>query len=139
MRLNFFRLRSLTHAVVTGMVEHGWGRVINLTGTSEPYNINAANPSKAAVHAWSKGLSREVAKRGVTINCIQPGRISSEQMLRMYPTEEKRRAFTQDVPVGRFGEPNELADLAVFLASPRASYITGTVIPVDGGLARFAF
>jgi 3-oxoacyl-[acyl-carrier protein] reductase len=139
MRLNFFRLRSLTHAVVPGMVEHGWGRVINLTGTSEPYNINAANPSKAAVHAWSKGLSREVAKRGVTVNCIQPGRISSEQMLRMYPTEEKRRAFTQDVPVGRFGEPDELADLAVFLASPRASYITGTVIPVDGGLSRFAF
>ena len=139
MRLNFFRLRALTHAVVAGMTEHGWGRVINLTGSSEPYNINAANPSKAAVHAWSKGLSREVAKRGVTINCIQPGRISSEQMLRMYPTEEKRRAFTQDVPIGRFGEPNELADLAVFLASPRASYITGTVIPVDGGLARFAF
>ena len=107
MRLNFFRLRSLTHAVVRGMVEHGWGRVINLTG--------------------------------VTVNCIQPGRISSEQMLRMYPTEEKRRVFTQDVPMRRFGEPNELADLAVFLASPRASYITGTVIPVDGGLARFAF
>jgi len=139
MRLNFFRLRALTHAVVPGMVEHAWGRVVNLTGTSEPYNINAANPSKAAVHAWSKGLSREVAKRGVTVNCIQPGRISSEQMLRMYPTEDKRIAFTQDVPVGRFGEPDELADLAVFLASPRASYITGTVIPVDGGLSRFAF
>ena len=139
MTLNFFRLRALTHAVVPGMVAHKWGRVINLTGSSEPYNINAANPSKAAIHAWSKGLSREVAKSGITINCIQPGRISSEQMLRMYPTEEKRRAFTQDVPIGRVGEPNELADLAIFLASPRASYITGTVIPVDGGLARFAF
>jgi 3-oxoacyl-[acyl-carrier protein] reductase len=139
MTLNFFRLRALTHAIVPGMIEHRWGRVINLTGTSEPYNINAANPSKAAVHAWSKGLSREVAKSGVTVNCIQPGRITSEQMLRMYPTEEKRRAFTQDVPVGRFGEPDELAVLAVFLCSPRAGYITGTVIPVDGGLSRFAF
>ena len=139
MTLNFFRLRTLTHAIVPGMVEHRWGRVINLTGTSEPYNINAANPSKAAVHAWSKGLSREVAKNGVTVNCIQPGRISSEQMLRMYPTEEKRRAFTKDVPMERFGEPDELAVLAIFLASPRASYITGTVIPVDGGLSRFAF
>ena len=139
MTLNFLRLRALTHAVVSGMVERKWGRVVNLTGTSEPYNINAANPSKAAVHAWSKGLSREVAKSGVTVNCIQPGRISSEQMLRMYPTEEKRRAFSQDVPIGRFGEPHELADLAIFLASPRASYITGTVIPVDGGLSRFAF
>ena len=139
MTLNFFRLRALTHAVVRGMREHKWGRVVSLTGTSEPYNINAANPSKAAIHAWSKGLSREVAKSGVTVNCIQPGRISSEQMLRMYPTQEKRDAFTQDVPLGRFGEPDELADLAIFLASPRASYITGTVIPVDGGLSRFAF
>jgi 3-oxoacyl-[acyl-carrier protein] reductase len=139
MLLNFLRLRELTHAVVKGMIEHRWGRVISLTGTSEPYNINAANPSKAAVHAWSKGLSREVAKHGVTVNCIQPGRISSEQMLRMYPTEEKRRAFTAEVPIARFGEPRELADLAVFLASPRASYISGTVIPVDGGLSRFAF
>lgn len=139
MTLNFFRLRALTHAVVAGMVANGWGRVISLTGTSEPYNINAANPSKAAIHAWSKGLSREVAKSGVTVNCIQPGRLTSEQMLRMYPTEEKRRAFTQEVPIGRFGKPDELADLAIFLASPRASYITGTVIPVDGGLSRFAF
>ena len=139
MMLNFLRLRELTHAVAAGMVENRFGRIINLTGTSEPYNINAANPSKAAVHAWSKGLSREVAKHGVTVNCIQPGRISSEQMLRMYPTEEKRRAFTAEVPIPRFGEPRELADLAIFLSSPRASYITGTVIPVDGGLSRFAF
>ena len=139
MTLNFFRLRALTHAIVPEMIARRFGRVINLTGTSEPYNINAANPSKAAVHAWSKGLSREVAKHGVTVNCIQPGRITSEQMLRMYPTEEKRRAFSGDVPMGRFGEPDELAVLAVFLCSPRAGYITGTVIPVDGGLSRFAF
>ncbi|HEX6003929.1 MAG TPA: SDR family oxidoreductase [Burkholderiales bacterium] len=139
MLLNFMRLRELTHAVVKVMIENRWGRIVSLTGSSEPYNINAANPSKAAVHAWSKGLSREVAKYGVTVNCIQPGRISSEQMLRMYPTEEKRRAFTQEVPIARFGEPQELGDLAVFLCSPRASYITGTVIPVDGGLSRFAF
>lgn len=139
MRLNFLRLRELTHAIVPGMMESRWGRIVNLTGTSEPYNINAANPSKAAVHAWSKGLSREVAAYGITVNCIQPGRIASEQMLRMYPTEEKRQAFTREVPIARFGEPQELADLAIFLCSPRASYITGTVIPVDGGLSRFAF
>jgi 3-oxoacyl-[acyl-carrier protein] reductase len=70
---------------------------------------------------------------------IKPGRITSEQMLRMHPTEEQRREFTREVPMGRFGEPDELSDLAVFLVSPRASYITGTVIPVDGGLSRFAF
>ena len=64
---------------------------------------------------------------------------ASEQMLRMHTTPEARAAFTREVPISRFGEPQELADLAVFLCSPRASYITGTVIPVDGGLSRFAF
>ena len=139
MLLNFMRLRELTHAVLPGMMEKKWGRVISLTGTSEPYNINAANPAKAAIHAWTKGLSREMGKHGITLNCIKPGRITSEQMLRMHPTEEQRREFTREVPVQRFGEPDELADLAVFLASPRAGYITGTAIPVDGGLSRFAF
>jgi len=139
MLLNFFRLRELTHALVPQMIANRWGRIVNLTGTSEPYNINAANAAKAAIHAWSKGLSRQVAEHGITINCIQPGRITSEQMLRMYDTEEKRRAFTTEVPMKRFGEPDELADLALFFCSPRASYITGTVIPVDGGLSRFAF
>ncbi len=139
MLLNFFRLRELTHAILPGMMEHKWGRVISLTGTSEPYNINAANPAKAAIHAWTKGLSREMGKHGITLNCIKPGRITSEQMLRMHPTEEMRREFTAELPVQRFGEPDELADLAVFLASPRAGYITGTAIPVDGGLSRFAF
>lgn len=137
--LNFLRLRELTHAVAAHMIDHRWGRIVNLTGTSEPYNINAANPAKAAVHAWSKGLSRELAQHGITVNCLQPGRIASEQMLRMHPTPEARAAFTREVPISRFGEPQELADLAVFLCSPRASYITGTVIPVDGGLSRFAF
>ncbi len=139
MLLNFFRLRELTHAILPGMMENKWGRVISLTGSSEPYNINAANPAKAAIHAWTKGLSREMGKYAITLNCIKPGRITSEQMLRMYPTEEKRREFTREVPIGRFGAPDELADLAVFLASPRAGYITGTAIAVDGGLSRFAF
>ena len=109
------------------------GRYINATGS-----FTVGTTPTALIVVDDAGLPFR-PKNGITINCLQPGRISSEQMLRMYPTEEKRRAFTQDVPIGRFGEPNELADLAVFLASPRASYITGTVIPVDGGLARFAF
>ena len=62
MLLNFARLRELTHAILAGMMEKKWGRVISLTGTSEPYNINAANPAKAAIHAWTKGLSREMGK-----------------------------------------------------------------------------
>ena len=138
--VNFIRLRELSHAVIPAMRTHGWGRIVNITGTSEPRSLNAANSAKAAVHAWAKGLSREMAKYGITINSIQPGRIMSEQIVRFHPTEENRRKFAEEnIPMGRFGEPEELANLAVFLASPRAGYITGTVTPVDGGMSRFAF
>jgi 3-oxoacyl-[acyl-carrier protein] reductase len=138
--VNFIRLRELAHAVIPKMKVTRWGRIVNITGSSEPRGLNAANSAKAAVHAWAKGLSREMASHGITINCIQPGRILSEQILRFHPTEENRRKFSEEnIPMGRFGEPEELADLAVFLASPRAGYITGTVTPVDGGMSRFAF
>jgi len=138
--VNFIRLRELSHAVIPGMKVRRWGRIVNITGSSEPRGLNAANSAKAAVHAWAKGLSREMAAHGITINSIQPGRIMSEQIVRFHPTEENRRKFAQEnIPMGRFGEPEELANLAVFLASPRAGYITGTVTPVDGGMSRFAF
>lgn len=140
MVLNFFRVRELTHEVLPDMVERNWGRIINITGTSEPGEINAAVPAKAAVHAWAKALSREVAKHGITVNSIPPGRIMSEQTARNYPSDESRREFAQrEIPLGRIGEPEELAALAIFLCSPLAGYITGTVITVDGGRKRFAF
>ncbi len=140
MVLNFFRIRELTHAVVPAMRERGWGRIVTFTGTSEPRMLNAAFTAKAAVHVWSKGLSRELAPHGITVNCLQPGRIKSEQIKRRYPTEESEREYSRaEIPVGRFGEPEEIAAVAIFLASPLASYVTGTVIPVDGGSSRFAF
>ena len=137
--LNFTRLRQLTHAVLPGMIAQKWGRIINITGKSEPERINAAFAAKAAVHAWAKGLSREVGKHGITVNSIAPGRIISEQILRNYPPEERQRLSDTEIAIGRYGQPEELAVLAVFLASPLAAYITGTVIPVDGGLRRYQF
>jgi 3-oxoacyl-[acyl-carrier protein] reductase len=140
MVLNFYRIRELTHAVVPGMRKQGWGRIVTFTGTSEPRMLNAAFTAKAAVHVWSKGLSRELAPHGITVNCLQPGRIHSEQMKRRYPTLESELEYSRaEIPLGRFGEPEEIAALAIFLASPLASYVTGTVIPVDGGSSRFAF
>jgi 3-oxoacyl-[acyl-carrier protein] reductase len=140
MTLNFFRLRELTHEVIPGMISRRWGRIINVTGTSEPRGLNVANSAKAAVHIWAKGLSREIGRHGITVNSLQPGYILSEQIRRLFATEEIRREVSErDIPVGRFGEPEELAALAVFLSSPSAAYITGTAIYVDGGMSRFAY
>jgi len=139
MTLNFTRLRQLTTAILPSMVERKWGRVVNITGKSEPEHINAAFSAKAAVHAWAKGLSRDVGALGITINSIAPGRIMSEQIRRNYPEDYRERFAEEEIPVGFWGEPEDLAVLAIFLASPRARYITGTVIPVDGGLRRYQF
>jgi 3-oxoacyl-[acyl-carrier protein] reductase len=121
------------------MVRRGYGRVINITGKSEPEGLNGAFCAKAALTAWSKGLSREVGRHGITVNCIPPGRIMSDQIRRNYSPEHRARQSEHEIPVGRYGEPEELADLAVFLASPRAGYITGAVFPVDGGLRRYQY
>ena len=137
--LNFTRHRQLTHRLLPQMVAKGWGRVINITGKSEPEGLNGAFCAKAAVTAWSKGLSREVGKHGITVNCIPPGRIMSDQIRRNYTPEYREWQSEHEIPMGRYGEPEELADLAVFLASPRAGYITGAVFPVDGGLRRYQY
>ena len=140
MTLNFFRIRELTHALVPGMQRRNWGRIVTFTGTSEPRMLNAAFTAKAAVHVWAKALSRELAPNGVTVNCLQPGRIRTEQIQKRYPTLESELEYSrQEIPVGRFGTTEEIAAVALFLSSPLASYVTGTVIPVDGGSSRFAF
>ena len=137
--LNFTSYRKIAHALLPQMIERKWGRIINITGKSEPEGLNAAFAAKAAVHAWAKGLSREIGEHGITVNCIPPGRIMSEQIRRNYPEDYRERFAEEEIPVGFWGEPEDLAALAIFLASPVARYITGTVIPVDGGLRRYQF
>jgi 3-oxoacyl-[acyl-carrier protein] reductase len=137
--LNFTSYRKIAHALLPQMIEHKWGRIINITGKSEPEGLNAAFAAKAAVHAWAKGLSREIGTHGITVNCIPPGRIMSEQIRRNYPEDFRKHFAEEEIPVGYWGEPEDLAALAIFLASPVARYITGTVIPVDGGLRRYQF
>jgi len=139
MTLNFTRQRQLAHALLPQMIARKWGRIVNITGKSEPEGINGAFAAKAAMHAWAKGLSREVGKHGITVNSIPPGRIVSEQILRNYSPEFRQRESEEDIPVGEYGQPEDLANLVCFLASPRARYITGAVIPVDGGLRRYQF
>jgi 3-oxoacyl-[acyl-carrier protein] reductase len=140
MLLNYTAGRRLAHAFVPGMRERKFGRIINITGGDEPTIINAANPPNGAVHIWAKGLSRTVGRDGITVNSVVPGRIHSEQIdQRILPTEQARQAWVeQHCPVGYIGEPDDLGVLVTFLCSPRARYITGQVVHVDGGLRHFA-
>jgi 3-oxoacyl-[acyl-carrier protein] reductase len=137
--LNFTRQRQLTDGLIDQMIARKWGRVINITGKSEPEGINGAFCAKAAMHSWAKGLSREVGRHGITVNSIPPGRIVSEQILRNYTPEYRAWQSEHEIPVGEYGQPEDIAHLACFLASPLARYITGTVIAVDGGLRRYQF
>src|SRR3954465_10590505 len=137
--LNFVRQRQVAHALLPQMIERKWGRIVNITGKSEPEGLNGAFAAKAAMHSWAKGLSREVGKHGITVNCIPPGRIISEQIRRNYTPEYRKWQADNEIPVGRYGEPEDVAGLVSYLVSPLAGYITGTVIPVDGGLRRYQF
>jgi len=137
--LNFRRHRQLTHLLLGQMMERKWGRIINVTGKSEPEGLNGAFAAKAAMHSWAKGLSREVGRHGITVNSIPPGRIDSEQIRRNYSPERRAKEEREDIPVGEYGKPEDAANLICFLASPLARYITGTVIPVDGGMRRYQF
>jgi 3-oxoacyl-[acyl-carrier protein] reductase len=139
MTLNFTRQRQLADLLVDQMIARKWGRIVNITGKSEPEGINGAFCAKAAMHSWAKGLSREVGRHGITVNCIPPGRILSEQILRNYTPEYRQWQSEHEIPAGEYGQPEDLANLVAFLASPRARYITGAVIPVDGGLRKYQF
>ena len=137
--LNFTRQRQLARALLDDMIDAKWGRIINITGKSEPDGINGAFCAKAAMHSWAKGMSREVGRYGITVNCIPPGRIISEQILRNYSPEYREWQSENEIPMGEYGQPEDIANLVCYLVSPLARYITGTVIPVDGGLRRYQF
>lgn len=140
-QLNFVAARQLGERLIPGMAARGWGRVVNVTGAIIAKSINAAGPAKAALESWSKATAATYAARGVTVNCVAPGRLNSRQILeRLHPTEDSRRDFIErNIPAGRFGEPEEAAALIAFLCSTPASYVNGTTIPVDGGALRYAF
>ena len=97
-----------------------------------------SNAVRPGVHGWAKTLSRELGPRGVTVNCIAPGRIETARLAQLYP-EGPTEADLEAIPVGRWGTPQEFGDVACFLASDRARYVTGTTVVVDGGLSRSLF
>ncbi len=143
MNMNFNTQRRLSHTVLPQMIEQRWGRIITISGKNEPEKhpgkINVAMSAKAAIHAWSKGLSNEVSQHGVTVNCLGPGKIMSEQIRKSYDEERRRKYAEEEIPIGYIGEPEDLAVVATFLCSPLARYVTGVLIPVDGSFRKYAF
>src|SRR2546425_6793367 len=136
--INFTAVRKTTQAFLPGMIERRWGRVVCVTGTAEPAQVNAAVAAKAGVHAWAKGLSREMGKHGITINCVGPGRVHSEQIdHKLHPTPQSQTDYARaNIPMGYFGESIDVAWTVAFLCSERARYVTGERIQVDGGMHR---
>jgi len=139
MTLNFDRHRQLTQRLLPNFLEHKSGAIISLSGNLEPEVVNAAMVAKAGLVVWSKGLSEQLGQHGVTVNCVQPGLIDTAQIRRLYPDGERAKFANREIALRDFGEPQDVANAVTFLASPRARYITGTVMLVDGGMRRYSF
>ncbi|MGV1049211.1 MAG: SDR family oxidoreductase [Solirubrobacterales bacterium] len=135
--------KVLVDAIVPGMRERGWGRVVNVGSSSTrepiPY-LNLSNTHRMAAVGYLKTLATEVAGDGVTVNTVATGKFATERLaLNAGSLEEAERAARSEVPAGRLGRPEEYGDLVAFLCSERAAYLTGTVIPLDGGMLHAAF
>jgi 3-oxoacyl-[acyl-carrier protein] reductase len=150
-RLTLHSVLELTRHVLPGMKERRWGRILNITSIAvkQPVdNLMLSNSLRAAVTGFARTLANEVATWGITVNNIMPGYTRTqrvEELSRMMAEKEGISAaefigrWEREIPMRRLGEPGELAALAAFLVSERASYITGTSIPVDGGWIRTLF
>lgn len=137
---------SITDAVLPGMRARGWGRIITSTssGVVAPIpNLGMSNALRLSLVGWSKTLAREVGGDGVTCNIVLPGRIATGRIRFLDEKKAEREGRTVEdvsaestasIALGRYGEPSEYGDTVAFLASKRASYITGSVIRIDGGL-----
>jgi len=137
--MNITSTVNCTRSVLPYMKAQSWGRIINISAVSghEPsIGLFASNVAKSGVNSFTKSLANEVGKSNILVNCVAPGRILTPQLRRIFNDEQIREISDALIPMKRFGKPEEFANLVVFLASEAASYINGTIIPVDGGLSR---
>jgi 3-oxoacyl-[acyl-carrier protein] reductase len=128
----------LTALCLPYLERSGRGRIVNITSTTvrEPIDdLALSNVVRPGVIGWAKSLSRELGPKGITVNSIAPGRIDTERLREVWP-EGPTEEDIATIPLRRLGTPREVGDVVAFLASERASYVTGAVIPVDGGILR---
>jgi len=126
---------NVTKPVVDGMVERGWGRVINVSsvnGQKGAFGQTNYSAAKAGMHGFTKALALEVAKKGVTVNTISPGYIGTKMVLAI-PKDVLDSKILPQIPVGRLGKPEEVAGLCAYLASDEAAFLTGANIAINGG------
>jgi len=144
----FLSAVRLTHLALGGMRRRGFGRIIAVvsSGVVQPIaNLGISNALRLAVVGWAKTLAAEVASAGITVNCIAPGRIATDRVAELdrgkavregVAIEEVERQSRASIPAERYGDPAEFASAVAFVASAQASYMTGSVVRVDGGMIR---
>ncbi|MFP9135688.1 SDR family oxidoreductase [Devosia sp. XGJD_8] len=141
-------LYAITDGLLPQMIERGWGRIITIgsSGVLAPIpGLALSNAVRGAVAGWSKTLAAEVAAQGITVNMVLPGRIDTDRVRELDSGKAQRSGSTledvqaasrRDIPLGRYGQPEEFGAVVAFLASRQASFVTGSMLRVDGGMIR---
>ena len=130
---------NVTRHVIEGMIERGWGRIINISSVNAvrgQFGQTNYASAKAGILGFTKSLAQEVVKKGITVNAISPGYVQTEMVMAI--REDVRKKIVSEIPAGRLAMPEEVADAVAFLASEKAAYITGTNLSVNGGLHMYA-
>lgn len=141
-------LYAITDGLLPQMIERGWGRIITIgsSGVLAPIpGLALSNAVRGAIAGWSKTLAAEVAAQGITVNMVLPGRIDTDRVRELdsgkaqrsgSTLEDVQEASRRDIPLGRYGQPEEFGAVVAFLASRQASFVTGSMLRVDGGMIR---
>ena len=135
LRTNLDSVFNMTKPLCDGMVERGWGRIVNVSsvnGSKGAFGQTNYSAAKAGMHGFTKSLAYEVARKGVTVNTISPGYIGTKMVMAI-PKEVLESKILPQIPVGRLGKPEEVAGLIIYLCSDEAAFVTGANIAINGG------